>query len=218
MLLHRLFALVLVSTAGLAFFAHAAFSPQNDELSPAVRKCLELSKVGHCSNGPTGTIEEWDVSRVTDMNNMFSQKKSFNADISKWDVSRATRMDNMFAGAADFNADISKWNVARVTRMDNMFDTASSFKADISEWDVSRVNTMAFMFYNAKSFNSDISKWDVSQVTDMNNMFAFASSFKQELCSTVWIHSKAKKTAWFNGRKTDMFDGSSGSICKGLSL
>ena len=97
-------------------------------------------------------------------------------------------------------------------------DCSTGPHGPIGEWDVSRVNNMAFMFYNAKSFNSDLSKWDVTQVTDMNNMFAFASSFTQELCSTVWIHSKATKTAWFNGRKTDMFDGSSGSICKGLSL
>merc|ERR1712078_631892 len=45
--------------------------------------------------------------------------------ISDWDVSRVTDMNDLFRGAAEFNADISKWNTAAVTRMDLMFLSAS---------------------------------------------------------------------------------------------
>ena len=38
---------------------------------------------------------EGDVSRVTDMNSMFSDAKAFNRDLSKWDVSRVEDMQNM---------------------------------------------------------------------------------------------------------------------------
>jgi len=40
-----------------------------------------------------GPIELWDVSRVTNLQNLFHSKNSFNADLSKWNVSRVTLMD-----------------------------------------------------------------------------------------------------------------------------
>ena len=39
-----------------------------------------------------GEIGTWDVSRVTDMNTIFVDKETFNADINDWDVSRVTNM------------------------------------------------------------------------------------------------------------------------------
>ena len=73
-------------------------------------------------------IEEWDVSRVTDMTVMFLGAKSFDSDISEWDVSRVAVMYGMFSLAASFNRDISKWDVSHVTNMGTMFRGATSFK------------------------------------------------------------------------------------------
>ena len=39
-----------------------------------------------------GLIENWDMSEVTDINNLFNEKKTYNPDISKWDVSGITTM------------------------------------------------------------------------------------------------------------------------------
>jgi surface protein len=39
-----------------------------------------------------GSIEDWDVSRITNMNNLFQSKSSFNADLSKWSTSAVTTM------------------------------------------------------------------------------------------------------------------------------
>ena len=55
-----------------------------------------------------GTIEEWDTSEVTDMNNCFDGKQTFNADISKWQTSKVTKMSGTFKNAKVFNADLSK--------------------------------------------------------------------------------------------------------------
>ncbi len=54
-----------------------------------------------------GHISEWDVSRVTDMSNLFKQKINFNEDISKWNVSNVTYMNNMFYEARLFNQNIN---------------------------------------------------------------------------------------------------------------
>ena len=49
-----------------------------------------------------GDISRWDVSRVTDMNSMFTTATKFDCNISKWDVSKVTNMDKMFKNAALF--------------------------------------------------------------------------------------------------------------------
>ena len=56
---------------------------------------------------------------------------SFNADLSKWDVSRVTDMREMFLYASSFNADLSKWDVSQVTDMSFMFAEAHSFKQEL---------------------------------------------------------------------------------------
>jgi surface protein len=43
-----------------------------------------------------GPIADWDVSAITDMTNLFSGLKNFNADISNWDTSSVTNMFGMF--------------------------------------------------------------------------------------------------------------------------
>ena len=80
------------------------------------------------------SINDWDVSSVTNMSNMFKNASSFNQDISNWDVSSVTNMHDMFNGASSFNQDISNWDVSSVTNMHNMFDGASSFDQDLSSW------------------------------------------------------------------------------------
>ena len=53
-----------------------------------------------------------DVSRVTDMSNLFVDEKFFKGDLSKWDVSSVTHMNNMFMRATSFNSDIPKWDMS----------------------------------------------------------------------------------------------------------
>ena len=74
--------------------------PDRTALKTAVDNCLAVDATGRaCCNrgancGAAGTAEmaDWDVSLVTDMQSLFSGKRSFNADISRWDVSSVTNM------------------------------------------------------------------------------------------------------------------------------
>ena len=59
-------------------------------------------------------IGNWDVSVVTDMNNMFFRAISFNQEISNWDVSNVIDMSFMFVGTDVFNQDLSNLNVSNV--------------------------------------------------------------------------------------------------------
>ena len=96
-----------------------------------------------------GLIEEWDVSEVTDMYELFKDQKEFDADLSGWDVSKVTNMSFMFEGATTFNADLSGWDVSNVGSgplyyegsMDSMFYGATAFDQKLSgSWSTSTAN------------------------------------------------------------------------------
>jgi len=128
-------------------------------------------------------IGNWDVSQVTDMDQMFWGATAFNQPLNNWDVSKVTNMTYMFACIFDydmsFNQPIGNWNVSSVTNMGGMFENSRSFNQNISNWDVSNVTNMNSMFYDS-SFNQPIGNWDVSNVTNMNSMF-YDSSFNQPI-------------------------------------
>ena len=129
------------------------------------------------SNININLINNWDVSRITNMIAFFQNCTSFNDVISNWNVSNVINMSAMFSGATNFNQDISNWNVSNITNMEQLFYFANSFNQPIGSWDVSNVTNMFRIFENATSFNQDISKWNVSKVTTFQNMFSGVSNF-----------------------------------------
>ena len=77
--------------------------------------------------------QDQDVSKVvttlvTDLEKLFHNKTTFNTDISSWDVSNVTNMNNLFSSYVSvFNQDISSWDVSKVTDMRYMFHNATAF-------------------------------------------------------------------------------------------
>ena len=80
--------------------------------------------------------DELDVSKVTDMHDMFRHAFSFNQPIGDWDVSKVTTMQGMFVIAKQFNQPIRHWDVSKVTNMAQMFHFAESFNQPIGNWNV----------------------------------------------------------------------------------
>ncbi|MDO4759784.1 MAG: BspA family leucine-rich repeat surface protein [Candidatus Saccharibacteria bacterium] len=145
-----------------------------------------------------GDLSGWDVSKATDMSNMF-EEAGYNSrtwdvgDIGKWNVGSVTSMANMFSNAGYYATswkvgDIGKWNVGSVTSMASMFSdagyTADSWSVgnlgkDANDpvnhpgWNLSNVTTMANMFKNAgRSATTDWSIGDISSwtTTKVTNM------------------------------------------------
>ena len=56
------------------------------------------------------------------MTELFDEKYNFNDDISDWDVSNVTNMNNMFYSDYAFNQPIGNWDVSKVTTMEYMFN------------------------------------------------------------------------------------------------
>ena len=85
----------------------------DDWLVPAKRNAIVVKY---------GSIGEWDVSQVTNFDNLFcalwnSDFKTFDADISKWNTAAAETMSAMFTAASSFDSDVSKWQTGKVTDM-----------------------------------------------------------------------------------------------------
>ena len=128
-----------------------------------------------------GNIINWDVSNVTDMHRMFSGAYSFNQPIGNWITSKVTNMYYMFRDARLFNQNINNWDVSKVTTMWAMFGGAYKFNQSLNDWDVSKVTNMGFMFYSAVTFNGIIRNWNVSNVKYMDYMFQGADMFNEQL-------------------------------------
>lgn len=127
-------------------------------------------------------IGNWNVSNVTSMARMF-QASNFNQSIGSWDVGNVQNMESMFGNAKFFNQDIGSWNTASVTIMNGVFGGATSFNQNIGDWNTSLVNSMFGMFTDATSFNQNIGNWDVGNVAQMGQMFSSAKSFNQDIGS-----------------------------------
>ena len=70
---------------------YTLFPTTKDELKQMIKD--EISK-----NGNECSLNHIDVTRITDMTDLFFRSK-FNGDISGWDVSKVKDMDEMFYGS-----------------------------------------------------------------------------------------------------------------------
>ena len=149
--------------------------------TPDLTKVSDMSQMfTYCSvfNQP---LEKWTVSQVINMSGMFAYCSVFNQPLEKWTVSQVTNMSRMFEGCRAFNQPLGEWTVSQVTDMMWMFWGCSSFNQPLEKWDVGQVTNMSRMFNDCNVFNQPLEKWGVGQVTDMSEMFYRCSAFNQPL-------------------------------------
>lgn len=152
-------------------------------------------------------IQEWDVSRITNMYKTFVGCWELNLDFSKWNVSQVTNMSYMFSFCTKFvGKGLDKWDVSNVTNMSHMFNncdvldgdkvvnwktdslvdasgmfSSAPFNSDISGWNTSKLQDVAWMFAFNKAFNRDISGWDTRSLRKIDYMMRENTAFNQDL-------------------------------------
>jgi hypothetical protein len=132
-------------------------------------------------------IGQWDVSHVTDMNELFRNRRTFNESLNNWDVSNVTDMNGMFSGCSAYNHSMDNWNVSRVVDMSFMFKN-TTYNQSLNMWNVSNVKSMSGMF-NYSQYNQPLNNWNVSNVITMSGMFLI-SQYNHPLNN--WIVSNVK--------------------------
>ena len=145
-----------------------------------LRDILEDRLMGKDKNADLNDIDVSNITDLggnAHPNGLFERLDPHNIKIDQWDVSNVINMEDMFFGCKNLECDISKWDVSKVTNMQSMFVRCENFNCDLSNWNVSNVEDMYYMFYKCNKFNSDISGWNVSNVIDMNHMFAGCENF-----------------------------------------
>ncbi len=186
----RLELLYLVNSWGRTNFFYTEYLNEDVKIEKHREKeCYDLSKLDvsqitnmdsvFCFSNFNGNINNWDVSNVTNMLDMFFFATNFNQDISKWDVSNVTNMSFMFYRAKQFNQPLNNWNVSKVIDMKCMFSFSKKFNQDLSSWNTSNVTSMSYMFNETDCFNQNLNFWDISSVINMGSMFSHAKSFNQ---------------------------------------
>ncbi len=103
---------------------------------PNLSNCTSLNRMFmDCYKlvGPTN-INNWNVSNISNMVNMFANAKNFNQDISDWNINKVTDMSGMFYSAIRFNQNLSKWGlkINPAINMSNIFDYSA---LDLNNYD-----------------------------------------------------------------------------------
>ena len=153
-------------------------------------------------------ISNWDTSLITNMNQLFKNKTTFNDDIGGWDTSNVEEMYEMFYGASAFNKEVRSWDVSNNYNMYQIFVNATAFIAeytnefgfnggypDTSFWSfapqtkgelVTAVNEWCKSSSDSSKnsdayFGRDITIWNTSFITDMSNLFNGKTTFNDDI-------------------------------------
>lgn len=97
--------------------------------------------------------------------------------INCWDVSLITNMEELFYAYKTFNSNINCWDVSSVTKMNSMFQEASTFNRPLDNWDLSNVENLTFMFSGAATFHQNLCSWHqtLSSKAYALSMFSFTN-------------------------------------------
>jgi len=87
---------------------------------------------------------------------MFKNATAFNQDISEWDISRITYLQEIFYGATAFDQDLSKWNISNVYDWSDILKNAelstANYNALLNGW-------ILFDLPSYKNFHAGNSKY-----------------------------------------------------------
>ena len=75
----------------------------------------------YCKNF-NGNLFSWDVSNVTNMTGMFGGCESFEGNgIENWNITNVESIEEMFAICLKLNIDFSNWNIKNIKNFENIF-------------------------------------------------------------------------------------------------
>ena len=89
-----------------------------------------------CSNMDVTATDEPILTNCTTFVSFFRDcsSLSYNSSINNWDTSNITNIQQTFLNATTFNQSLSNWNVVNVTTFSQAFDNAASFNQDLGMW------------------------------------------------------------------------------------
>lgn len=148
-----------------------------------------LVYIFHGSDYNNPSLNDLDISQVTNINNMFAYSK-FNQPLDKWDTSKIISMHSIFL-ESEFNQDLN-WDLSSLKSPSNMFKW-SKMQWDISKVKLSSWTVLSNIFASSDYNNPSLNNLDVSMLTNMSNIFA-TSTYNQPL--DKWNPQSAINMSW----------------------
>jgi len=132
------------------------------------------------------SLEQWGDIKWVSMDSMFhSAKFMVNHAIDKPNLYRVVEMQNMFTQASSFDADLSEWNVGHVENLSGIFKQARSFNGNTSNWDTRSTQNMSSMFYGAEAFDRSLGNWNMAAVLTVDSMLHLSGLSRTNYDSTL---------------------------------
>lgn len=158
-----------------------------------------------------------DTRNATTMANMFNFDKALaNISVTTWNVSKVTDMSNMFyccdslpsidlkpntCTAKDGSGQYTAWNTASLKNTSGMFmdyggENHALNTVDTTGWDTSKLEDTSYMFMECRGLTAvkGIESWNVSSLKDANNMFQDCQSL-QTINVSNWNTASLENTS-----------------------
>lgn len=97
-------------------------------------------------------LNNWDVSKVTDLEDTFYKATIPNLNISNWDVSNVLNMHETFGYINTNELILNNWNTSKVTIAWNLFQYSTINKIDLSNWNLSHLKDGNNSYYAYQLF------------------------------------------------------------------
>jgi hypothetical protein len=137
-------------------------------------------------------IGRWNISRITDMSNLFrnlndgldvtintEERNAMVATITDWNVAHVRTMAYMFFVCDQFNQNLN-WDISNLAIMTGMFFGCTQFNGTLNFTNMRNVTRIDLLFSRCEIFNQPLN-WDVSNVTYMESVFEDCHLFNQPL-------------------------------------
>lgn len=123
-------------------------------------------------------VSGFDMNGVTDCQRMFNGCDIFNcggnSEMDNWDMSTVETMYEMFQNAEDFNIDIGSWSTSSCSNFYACFNSAETFNQDISTWDWSAIDSAQDLNYivastalSTANYDLLLQAWDAEPISSM---------------------------------------------------
>ena len=155
----------------------ATDNPIIDGLFNAFRGCSSLIL--------NDSVNNWDVSNVNDLTNVFFGCVNFNQPLNNWDISNKTNLSGSFRSCTSYNQSLNSWQVQNVSLMNNLFYSCTNYNQPLNNWQVQNVVNFNQIFFGCSNFNQNIDSWQTLSASDVSLMFYNCTNFNQPLNNWV---------------------------------
>lgn len=145
--------------------------------------------------------------------------------INKLDTSKVTNMNNMFSNCNKLKTiDLSNFNTSNVTDMSYMFYYCTNLTPiDVSSFDTSNVTNMSYMFYDIFALETlNLSNFDTNKVTRASHMVGncrnlktliIPDGFLKNITDATWLFFYCEALTNFDTTKLDFSNVTNASYC-----